>query len=151
MFSLGICPQRNLSKNYFHVIVNSMSWSISAGFSTACSDSLIKTVLAYLAASICGPCIYNCINRLTLCLISWRTQHTTHSAAGSSVIHFIVFTKHDRKRKVLARRAAILTRRHLDPPPWPLRRPESTFPKRQLVSHRQSSNGASLSSCNVAG
>lgn len=90
-----------------------MSWSVSAGFSTPCSDSLIKTVLGYLAASIRGPCIYNCINRLTLCLISWRTQHATHSAAGSSpsVIHSNLFTNHNRKRKVLARRAVILTRR----------------------------------------
>lgn len=90
-----------------------MSWSVSAGFSTPCSDSLIKTVLGYLAASIRGPCIYNCINRLTLCLISWRTQHATHSAAGSSpsVIHSNLFTNHNRKRKVLARRAVISTRR----------------------------------------
>lgn len=91
-----------------------MSWSVSAGLSTPCTDSLIKTVLGYLAASIRGPCIYNCINRLTLCLISWRTQHATHSAAGSSpsVIHSNLFTNHNRKRKVLARRAVILTRRH---------------------------------------
>lgn len=32
------------------------------------------------------PCIYNCANRLTLCLISWRTQHATHIAAGSRAV-----------------------------------------------------------------
>lgn len=32
------------------------------------------------------PCIYNCANILPLCLISWRTQHATHIAAGSSPV-----------------------------------------------------------------
>lgn len=145
-FSSGVCPQRNLSKNYFHVIVNSMSWSISAGFSTLCSGSLIKTVLGYLAASIRGPCIYNCINRLTLCLISWRTQHATHSAAGSSPTSACLQTITERGR---CSRSA--------PSSWPTAvtpaqkdvRPESTSPKldhmqaqHQPFSQRRSSNGA---------
>lgn len=64
----GTCALRNnkLSKNDFHVIDSFML----AGFSKPNSDSLIKTVLGYLAASIHSPCIYNCLNRLTLCLIS---------------------------------------------------------------------------------
>lgn len=52
-------------KNDFHVTVSFMSKSISTRFSTPHSDSLIKTVLGNLAASIHSPCIYNCTNRLT--------------------------------------------------------------------------------------
>lgn len=94
-----------------------MSWSISAGFSTPRSDSLIKTVLGYLAASVRGPCIYNCINRLTLCLISWRTQrcHTQscRKQPQSNTLQVVYTTE---QKEEGAREA----RRHLDPPPWPL-------------------------------
>lgn len=55
------------------------------------------------------PCIYNCANTLTLCLISWRTCHTHSSRKQPIVIHLKLFTLHYRERKVLERHIIILT------------------------------------------
>lgn len=75
-------------KKIFYVIVSFMSLSIYGGFSTPHCESKIKTVLGNLAASIHSLYIYNSTNRLNLSLISWRTLHATHIAAGSSTVQY---------------------------------------------------------------
>lgn len=82
-FSTGIWGTY-FQKNDPHVIVSFVSSSISARLSTPLAltakskQSLVIWLLPFRV------CVFITVqNRLTLSLISWRTQHATHIAAGS--------------------------------------------------------------------